>query len=310
MSIYTSFDTSTKNDLFKPGLRKLFDTTHRDAQVFYKPMVNDLRTKQYIEDDRQIASFELPGMIGEGQNIPLQNPVFGGAKTYTQKRMGTGFRVTHAMDYFNLYKLTSRWTQDLKRVMVEGKDVEIHRMFNAPTATTAIVGAGYDSLDLAENTHTGLATGTSDNYDNLASAALTTSAVESMRYYFRTLKDDMGILMSAKPDMLFFEPTLFFKVKEIFGSDLKAHELSNTKNIIKTELGSLTLYENPRLTSTTAWGGMAKSDSNFDINVLTSMDPSLYTKDAPDNTADTVVAAHQYFTYGFGSARDYYQGNT
>jgi len=309
MSTYTGWDSSTKNDIFKPGLRKLFDTTHRDELVFYKPMVNDLRTKQYIEDDRQIASFELPGLIAEGENIPLQNPVFGASKTYTQQRMGTGFRVTHAMDYFNLFKLTKRWTQDLKRVQLEGKDVEIHRMFNAPAATTAICGAGYDTLDLAEAVHTGLASGTADNYNNYPAAALTTAAVESMRYYFRTLKDDMGILMTARPDILFFEPTLFFKAKEIFKSDLKAHELSNTTNIIRSDMGGINLYENPRLTSTSMWGAMAKNDDNFDINVFTSMDPELYTKDAPDNTKDTVVASHQYFTYGFGSARLYYQGN-
>ena len=308
MATYTHFDTSTKNDLLKPGLRKLFDTTDRETHVFYKPMVNDLRTNQYIEDDRQIASFELPSTIAEGGNIPLQNPILGGAKSYTQQRMGTGFRITDAMKRFNIHNLTKRWTKAIARVQKEGKDVEIHRMFNAPTATTAICGAGYDTLDLAETTHTGLDTGTSGDYDNLLSAALSTSAVESAWYYFNTLKDDMGVYMGGRPDLLFYEPTLHFTANEIFKSVGKAHELSNTINVLKEELG-VKLYPNPRLSATTTWGMMAKNSDLFDINVLTSVDPYVDTKDAPDNTFDTIVISQQYFTYGYGDAHMYYQGN-
>jgi len=254
------------------------------------------------------AGLELPGMIAEGQNIPIQNPVLGGSKTYTQQRMGTGFRVTHAFDRFNKYALVNRWTKMLSRVQKEGKDVEIHRMFNAPTATTAIVGAGYDTLDLAEAVHTGLATGSSDDYDNLLSAALSTSAVESAWYYFDTLIDDMGIYMGARPNILFYEPTLHFTANEIFKSVGKAHELSNTINVLNKEM-DLQLYRNPRLSSTTAWGMIAKND-RYDVNVLTSQASEVFMKDAPDNTRDKIVVSDQYFDYGFGDPRMYYQGNT
>jgi len=304
----TSYDTSTKNDLFKPGLRKLFDSTDREKLVFYPQMVNDLRTKQYIEDDRQIASFELPGTIMEGANTPLQSPAFGGSKTYTQQRMGTGFRVTDAMKRFNLYNLTNRWTKALARVQYEGKDVEIHRMFNTPAGSAGVCGTGFDGITLASASHTGLDPGTAGDYDNLLSAALSTSALESGWYYFKTLKDDMGVLASAIPNLLWYEPTLHFTANEIFRSVGKAHELSNTINVLKTELG-VSLFPNSRISATTAWGLMAKNDPNFDINVLTSVDPYVDTKDAPDNTFDTVVISQQYFDYGYGDARLYYQGN-
>lgn len=309
MPTYTHFDTSTKNDLFKPGLRKLFDSTDREKHVFYKPMVNDLRTKQYIDDDRQMAAFELPGMLVEGQNIPLQNPVFGGYKTYTQKRMGTGFRVTDAMKRFNIHNLTKKWTKAIARVQWEGKDVEIHRMFNAPAGSGAVCGTGFNGVTLASAGHTGLGAGTAGDFDNLLSAAPSTSAMESMWYYYKMLEDDMGVYAGARPNFLFYEPTLHFIFNEIFKSVGKAHELSNTINVISSEMPGLTLYPNPRLTSVLSWGAMAKDNERFDLNVLTSVDPYVDTKDAPDNTFDTVVISQQYFEYGYGDARLYYQGN-
>jgi len=64
-----------------------------------------------------------------------------------------------------------------------------------------------------------------------------------------------------------------------------------------------------RLTSTTAWGVLAKNDENFDVNVWTAMEPDLKVKDSPDQTRDTIVDSLQYFTYGCGDPRCVYVGN-
>jgi hypothetical protein len=305
--IRTDWDTSTNRDILKLGLRKLFDNTQREAVVEYPIVVNDLTTKEYYERDQQIAGLGLAEAVREGQNVPIQAPPFGASVSYTQSGFGTGFRITHMMDYFNKYKLLNRWTSDLGKVMKETKDIEVAKLFNNPTVST-YGGTGFDTQVLAYATHTGLASGTDDNYSNYADAGLSITALEDMRYYFSTLVDDLGMYMGAKPTILAIEPTLYFTAKEILGSEGKAHEMSNTINVLK-EL-NLSIFEYHRLTSTTSWFVEAKSDKNFDINVMTSMNPTFWTKDAPDMTKDTIVFSLQYFTYGFGDPRTYYCGNT
>ena len=308
--ITTGTDTSTHKYLLKAGLNKLFDNTIGKAKSEYPYVTNDLTTKDKIIDDLQMAGLDQASDVNEGEDIPIQKFVVGNEKRYTQSGMGTGFRITHQMDYFNNLGLVKRMTQQLAKVQVTSKDVKIATMFNAPTATESICGAGFDSTgtDLAEDTHYGALGSSGDSYDNYLNAELSVSSVQSARYYFETMTDDRGNWMGAVPSVLAYQPTLHFTVKEIFGSELKAHEMSNTVNVL-SEM-DLTLFEYHRLTGTKAWFMEAKNDSNFDINVYTSMKPIIRTFPAPDNTLDTVVVSLQYFDFGFGDARCYYCGDT
>jgi hypothetical protein len=306
-TINTRFDTTTNRDLLKEGgLRKLFDTTVREAQVFYKELVNDLKTSDEYVRDLRMAGLGQAVELAEGQNIPTDVPVLGTTKTYTQRQFGSGFRMTHRMDKFNKYNLWQRWSKDLARTMKESKDIEIHVMFNNPTSTSLTCGVGFDTLAIANNTHTGLADGTSDNYDNYLDAALSYSALESARYYFKTLKDDKGMLVGGTPTVLVIEPTLWSTASELMKSSDRPHEMSNTKNAFQDYVR---IHEDPRLTSTTAWFMLDKKSPYFDFNVFSSEEPNMVIKDAPDTTRDRIATSLQMFTYGWGDPRAAYWGN-
>ena len=306
----TRFDTTTNRDLLKEGtIRKLFDTTSESTPQYYKELVNDLTWDEYTFRDQRIGGLTPAGEIVEGEGIPLQIPVLGTSKTYTQRRFGTGFRMTEAMNRFNQYGLWQKNAKALGRMQKICKDEEVHVLFNDPTSIVLTCGVGYDTLALASNAHTGLLAGsTADNYDNLLSADLSTSALESAWYYFRTLIDDMGHLRSVIPSHLVFEPTLYFTASEIWKSSDKAHQLSNTTNVIPSAFKGLKLYEDPMLTSTTMWFMLAKGDDLFDINVFTAQEPDLVIGDAPDTTRDRMATSQQWFTYGWGDPRAYYLG--
>lgn len=307
-TVRTVFDNTTNKDLLKGTLRKLHDDTVREAKVEYKIVCNDLKAKDIYERDARMAGLQYPSEIVEGQGIPIQTPAMGTTKTYTQRYFATGFRMTFAMDFFNKFNLWKRWTKDLAKVMKEGKDYEIATMFNNMTSTGLTCGTGFDSLAIANDTHTGLNPNTTgDNYDNYLNAALSQSGLESMRYYFATLRDDMGYWMGAKPTHLVIEPTLFFTAKELLGSDNRAHEFSNTINVLP-EL-NLKLFEYHRLTSTTCWFAIAK-DSKYDFNVFTALEPKMFIKDASDDTLDKVALSIQFFTYGWGNPKQLYCGDT
>lgn len=305
--ITTRFDNTTNRDLLKEGgLRKLFDTTVREAQVFYKEIVNDLPMKDDYYRDMRIAGLGPAVELAEGQAIPTDVPVSGTTKTYTLRQFGTGFRMTHRMDKFNKYNLWQRWSKQLGQVMKETKDIEVHVMFNNPTSTALTCGVGFDSKAIADNAHTGLGGGTTSNYDNYLGAGLSYAALDAMRYYFKTAKDDNGGLMSGSPTHLVFEPTLYSTVQELLNSSNRPHEISNTVNAFK---GSVKPYENPRLISTTAWFAIDKKSPHFDFNVFTGEEPTMVIKDAPDTTRDRVATSFQMFTYGWGDPRACYWGN-
>jgi len=309
--IRTNFDTTDTTHLLKVGtLRKLFDNTQRKTQTFYAGMCNDLKTSLEKEVDLRMAGLDTASEIAEGQNIPIRTPVLGTEKTYTQRQFGTGFRMTHKMDYFNKYKLWTRWAKSLGKIQKEAKDIEIHTMFNSPTSTSLTCGVGFDTYAIGYDSHTGLnPNNTDDNYDNYGNEALSHSALEHGRNYFATLKDDMGLFMGGKANKLWYHPDLHFTAVELTGSTLRPHEISNTTNKPVIQMG-LELFENPRLSSSTAWGMADTANDDYDFNVFTAMEPKMFSKDAPDNTQDKIITSLQYFTYGWGDPRLMYIGKT
>jgi hypothetical protein len=306
--VYTNTDTTTTNDLFIAGrLRKIFDTTIHDVPVFHKDITNTNPTKKLYEIDLRMAGLEDAAELAEGQQIPLYTPTLGIEKKYTQRQFGIGFRMTDKMKRFNVHKLWERWTADIARRQKEAKDAEIHTMFNNMTSTSLTAGTGFDTLAIANATHTGLASGTGDNYDNYANAGLSLAALEAARYYFKTMIDDMGNLRTVtSPLTLVVEPTLYPDALEFTGSELKPGVFDNSINVIK-KFG-IKPIENPRLSSTTCWFVIAKGDSGYDFNVFTAMEPDLKVEECYDRTRDMQATSIQYFTYGWGDPRLLYCG--
>ena len=295
-TIRIPFDTTTNKDLLKTGaLRQIFDNTVREAKSEYSVLFNDLKTSDEYERDVRMAGLEEAVPITEGQNIPVQAPVLGTTKTYNQELYGAGFRMTFKFDFFNKYNLWRRWAKDLAKIQIETKDITVADIFNTPTSYP-----GFNSEIINSATHANL-DAAATAYSNQTTAALSVSAVQSARYYFSMLKDDMGKWMGAVPTCLYFEPTLYFTASEIFGSELIAHELSNTINVLPKM--NLKLFEYHRLTATTDWGMAAPQDDNYGYNVFTSLEPKMYEKVAPDNTLDKVMISLQMFDYGVGDPR-------
>ena len=309
--IRTNIDPTANKDLLKIGtLRKIFDNTMRKTQSFYAQWTNDLKTNLEEESDLRMASPVGAGELAEGQNIPMRVPEIGTKKTYNMRRFGAGLRMTHFMDFFNKYKLWSRWFKKLGQMMIESKDIEVHTMFNDPTSIVLKCGVGFDTLAIASASHTGLNPNIStDDYSNYLNAALSHSSLESGRYYFATLIDDQGSYMGGRANKLIYHPYLHFTAVELTGSLLKPGEMSNTTNKTISQMG-LQLFENPRLTSETAWNLADTANDDYDFNVYTGMAPNMITKDAPDTTRDKIATALQYFTYGWGDPRLLLVGKT
>ena len=307
MSVHsTGFDGSLK-DLFKKVLYRLYDTTDRKHPQEWRNVYNDLKTKDDFERMSEVAGLEPASYVIEGAALGYQTPVRGNDVTYTQREYGTSFRITDRMKRTNKWALMEKWTRSLAEMQRYCKDVEAAKLWIDPTGATYTY-KGYDTLDFAENAHTGLLAGsTADNYDNYTTADLAHATVADGERYFDGMVDSMGHIYPLVCDTLVIGTELRHKAEEIFGSDKKDNEFSNTKNVLNRDT-SVFVYH--FLTSATMWYLIAKNDRNYDVNMFTLMEPDRQIVDAPDNTRDTIVSSIQYFRNGFGDPRHVYCGNT
>jgi len=293
----TNWDTSTNKDVFKTLVKDWFDSTDRPELVEWKRVAKALSTSDEYERRGRFAGLDYPGEVAEGANIPIQDPKFGSVKDYTQVAYGTGFRITDRMKRFNKLGLMERWTKSLGRMMREGKDVEIAKMFNNLTSTT--YAAGFDTLSAAHNSHS-LLDGSTTYNDNYLDSALAVSSLESALQYFDYIYDDQGNIFIATPDTLVVNRTLRQDAFELLKSPMKPWEQSNTKSAIYGELEAFVYH---RLTAATAWFVIAKNDPNYGFFVYTALEPDSLVERAPDTTRDTQVTSLQYYKYGFDDSR-------
>jgi hypothetical protein len=299
-----NWDTSTNKDVFKTLVDQWFNSTDREGWSEWRNMFKDLKTKDEYERRGRWAGLDLPGAVGEGENIPIQTPKFGQVKDFTQASYGTGYRITDRMKKFEKIGLYEELTRNLAMNMEEGKDIEVAKMWNNLTSTTYNANS-FDGFAIAYASHTCL-DDASTTYDNYLDAALSHSSMESAFEYFDYMYDDQGNIFTVTPDTLYVNYKLRFTANEITQSDKKSGEMSNTKNV----LPELSTFVYHRLTSTTAWGMLAKNHPKYGAFVYTSFEPDAIVGPAPDTTRDTIVHSLQYFTYGTDDPRMIYVGDT
>jgi hypothetical protein len=307
----TWWDTSTGKESLKTLVRGWFDSTEREALVEWKGLCKDLKTSDEFEREARVAGLGAMQEMVEGQNIPLEEAKFGQTKDFTQVAFGNGFRITDRMRRFNKIKLLEKLTRSLKKTMIEGKDIEIAKMWNNMTTTTAPGCTGFVStLALASNSQTCL-DDASTTYDNYGDADLATGSYEAALEYFDKLYDDQGNIFVGRARKLVVCPALRVKAYQITGADKKPFEQSNTKYDLNSYFGFdvvPSVYH--RFSGSTAWVVLGDvNDSDYGPRVYTALEPDLETKDGDDRTRDTVVTSIQYFKYGFTDPRLVYCGN-
>jgi hypothetical protein len=303
-TILTHWDTSTGKETLRKLIGEVVDTTDRAAVIESEKLFKMKKSELEFVRDVRFATLPPGSSIVEGGRIPMVEPKFGGTKDYTQVEYGEGFRISWKMKKTNQVGLMQDLTKSLTLRLKELKDTELAKLWNSPTATYT----GFDGLHLGEAAHTCL----DDNattYDNIISAALSVAALESGVLYFKTLVDDQGTITPTpiKGALLYYAPALEFTVNEILRSTGKPFEISNTYNYMQDRFEP---YCYSRLTSSTAWGIANVKNPKYDVKCFTLAEPSIETRDAADNSVDTIVLGHMAFSFGFGSPAQVVIGNT
>jgi hypothetical protein len=303
-------DSTTNQDVFKRVVRTWYNFASPEALVQYPQVFHEVSTEDEYEREGRKAGLGPMSKVPEGGNIPLESPKLFGVKDYHQEAYGLGFRITHRMKKFNKIDLMQDCLSDLKKRMKEDKDIEVAKLYNNATSTTA--GAvGFDTLALASTAHTLLTDAAPTSYSNYGNADLGTASYEAARIYFQSVYDDRGFIQQLFPKTLVVNKNFTVRANQICYADKKPFEMSNTKYDLNQYFGGVvTPFPYLRLTSSTSWFLITDTkDKNFGPRVYTSGEPELVTKDGDDRTMDTQVMALQYFKWGLTDARRVYVGN-
>jgi len=298
MTVQIVWDDSTNKDYLKHTLERVFDNTDGEAFVEYKNVFQDLKSDEYYVRYGRIGGFEQGGEIVDGANIPVSDPHKGIEIEFTQARFGQGFKITRMMKKFEKYNLFEGWTRKLNKTMWEMKDTVVAQLYNNPTSTT--YGSGYDAKALLDGTH-GLLDAGSTTYNNYVTVQLAVSSLQDGFIYFDEMLSDEAQPMPKKPDTLVIGTDLSFRAGQLLAPGGVPFEESNTKNMFP-QFG-LNLFTYHRLTDQDGWFLIKKNDEDFGPRVITSQDPALIVKDAPDTSRNTLVTSEQMFTYGYDDAR-------
>jgi len=303
--IRTDWDTSTGKETLRNVVRMTYDTTARETLVEWKELFKDEKTDLYQEVVQNIAGLGAMAATTEGENYHIETAKYDTTKTYTQAKYTNGFRITEEMQKFNKIKLMKTLTSSLAQTMAEGKDIELAKMWNNTTATT--YATGFDGFQIGYASHTTKADeGTT--YDNLISGDLTVANLEAALQYFDAVYDDRGNIFVHIPRKLVVNKNLRQRAYKLLNSTGQYGEMSNTTNAFKQFNLSTFVYH--RLSSSTAWFVLGdQGNKNYGPFVLTSQEPELRQKDAPDATRDLLVTSGQLFTYGCPDPRLIVVGN-
>jgi len=291
------FDNTTNKDLLKTGIRAYFDNTDVKAVNDHPQMFKTVTVDQYQVRDVRFAGLGAMSETGDGVPAVLETPVMGTVKNVNQVKYTNGFRVTDMMQKYNKFDAVQRWTRNLKKTMIEGKDKEVFKVYNSASATTYV--SGFDTLALASASHTCLYD-TDITYSNYLNSDLTTAGFESaMKYFYSGIKSDRGEILPKTPTKLCVNPSLIVKANQILKADYKPFEPNFTKYDINGYFGyNVRPFGTVRLTSSTAWFLIGDTaDDDFGPTVFTGLNPDLKTENTFDRTGDVAVYSAQHFAY-------------
>lgn len=304
--IRTDWDTSTGRETLRNVVRINYDSTARSAETYWKELFKDEKTDLYQEMVQEYAGLGAMSATAEGENYHIDTPKYHTTKTFTQAKYTNGFRITEEMQKFNKIKLMQVMTTSLAQTMAEGKDIELAKVWNNTTATS--YATGFDGYAIGHAAHTCL-DDAATTFDNLISGDLTVANLESALDYFAAIYDAQGNIFTHTPRKLVVNKNLRNRAWKLLNSKGQYGEMSNTANGFDQYQLSTFVY--PRLSSTTAWFVLGdKAHRLYGPMVLTSQEPELRQKDAPDATRDILVTSGQLFTYGCPEPRLIVVGNT
>jgi hypothetical protein len=234
------------------GQKEIFMKNFDQFPIEYTGFTTDKKATKKSETYDSMGNLQAAQEKLEGGSIAYGKVEQAYQTTITNKTISNGYAVTLEATKYDLYSVVnSVKAKELARTMREYEEASaVVHIDNA--ATTALA----DGATLATNSRPLFNVPGTFN-DTLTTGGLTPDNLKTAFQMFSQFKNHQGGPMKSVPNRLVTSSYNMLTVEEIFGSTLKAYELSNTSNKLPKVKAVYSTY----MSSSTAW---FLEDSNFD----------------------------------------------
>jgi len=247
----TPMISSAQANVLDRRFSRIFNNAY-DAQDEMRGMLYNVKTARKGADEK-VASIGELGEIPEfdGQ-INFDSTYEGYNTTATHKEFAGGMQITRKLLDDDLYSQMDRQPAALGRAMQRTLETHASRIFTMAFSNDTAFYVHSEGVPLCSNSHTTRASGvsTSTGFDNLATSALSATAVAANRIQMRGFRGDRAEKINTRPDELWIPTDLYETAFEIVSSLGKIDTSNNNRNV---HMGQYTIYEWDYMTSATDW---------------------------------------------------------
>lgn len=218
--------------LLEEGIRTIFGASYKEHPSYVKRIFDIQKSRKAAETDVQMTNFGTARRKGEGNEITLDDRKQGYSQRTTHTVWALGYRITKEAQDDNLYKdVINSATPALARSLRVTKEIVGHNLLNRSTDASYTFGDGKCILSAAHPTEAGA-------QSNIAAtpADLSDTAMRSLYFQVRRMKDDKDIPIAAQLSKLIVRIEDEFTAKEIMKSTGLVNTDFNNINVWNSDL--------------------------------------------------------------------------
>ncbi len=213
----------------KPGARKAFHNEYPQLPAEYPRYFNIETSSRATEFDLVSAGLGTAATVSEGQEIPLDQPIYRGKVTYTHLKYGLGYEATEELKEDDLYKkIVPAASRDLARSMRDTEETQAATVYNLAFTTQQ----AYDGVSLIDVAHPGAGGGADQANQPATDIDISVPALQAALERAMLMQDDRGLRIKIQYSQLVHHPNNFWLVREILQSDKKPFTSNNEPNIV------------------------------------------------------------------------------
>ncbi len=153
--------------------------------------------------------------------------------TQTHVEFASGFQVERKLFDDDMYNIMDQRPSGLATAAVRTRQKHAARVFNNAFSVDTFFYTHTEGVPLCSNSHTSTAAGTdtSTGFDNLATSALSATALAANRVQMVDFRDDRGNKFAIVPDTIIIPPALYDVAFEIVASTGRPDTAENNRNV-------------------------------------------------------------------------------
>ena len=253
-------------DLLDRRFSKIFDDTYKRLPAM-RDMLFNVQTARKGADEKFSQLGELGDLQAFDGQIPYDSTFQGYDVTATHKEYALGMQIGRTLIDDDLFNQMDRQPAKLARSAQRTLETFGARLLTMAFSNDTLFYNHSEGVALCSNSHTTTSgASTATGFDNLATAALSATAVASNRIQMRGYRGDRGERINVEPTEIWIPPDLYETTYEIVSSLGKINTSNNNANV---HYGQYTIHEWNYMSSATDWfmmDGEARKDNALWFN--------------------------------------------